>query len=56
MDKVMKAYSSLLHVFSCSREHMIIGRDVEERAIRGFIEENIERDSSGLLYVCGHPG
>ena len=52
----MKAYSSLLHVFSCSREHMIIGRDAEERAIRGFIQENIERDSSGLLYVCGHPG
>lgn len=56
MDKVLKAYSSLLHVFSCSREHLIIGRDQEERAIKNFIDDNISMDSSGLLYACGHPG
>lgn len=55
-DEVMKAYSSLLHVFSCSRDHLIIGREVEEQAIKSFIDENIKADSSGLLYVCGHPG
>jgi len=51
-----KAYQSLLHVFSCSRQHMIVGRDQEEQAIKSFITSNIESDTSGLLYVCGHPG
>lgn len=35
---------------------MIVGRDHEEQAITSFIQENISRDQSGLLYVCGHPG
>ena len=43
-------------MFSCSREHLIIGRDQEERAVKKFIDDNISTDSSGLLYACGHPG
>lgn len=55
-DGAQKAYQSLLHVFSCSRQHLIVGRDQEEQAIKSFITSNIESDTSGLLYVCGHPG
>ena len=56
VNEAITAFSSLLNVFSCSRDHGIVGRNQEERAIRNFIEKNIEYDQSGLLYVCGHPG
>lgn len=52
---VIELYESLLHVFS-SRDHLIVGRDVEGDAIKSFIESNIQQDSSGLMYICGHPG
>ena len=29
-EKVIQAYSSLLNVYSCSREHLIVGRIQEE--------------------------
>lgn len=48
-------YESLLHVFS-ARDHLIVGRDDEGKAIKDFLADNIEDDQSGLLYVCGHPG
>ena len=55
IETVYKAYESLQNVFS-SRDHLIVGRNEEEKAIRGFIGANIKEDKSGLLYVCGHPG
>ena len=55
-EKAVKALESLLNVFSCSRDHQIVGRTQEEAAIRGFIETNVSQDKGGLLYVCGHPG
>jgi len=42
-------------VFS-SRDHLIVGRDEEGAAIRQFVQNNIDKDVSGLLYICGHPG
>jgi len=56
LENALKAYQTLLHVFSCSRNHLIVGRVQEERAIKTYIERNIKNDESGLLYVCGHPG
>ena len=53
--KVTRLYETLQNVFS-SRDHLIVGRDDEESAIRDFIQANIDKDQSGLLYVCGHPG
>jgi len=53
--EAVEIFESLLHVFS-SREHLIVGRNVEEQAIKQFIEENIKQDVTGLLYICGHPG
>lgn len=53
--EAIELYESLLHVFS-SRDHLIVGRDDEGIAIRQFIDSNLSRDVSGLLYICGHPG
>ena len=54
-EEAVELYESLLHVFS-SRDHLIVGRNEEEQAIKTFIENNIKQDITGLLYICGHPG
>ena len=36
--------------------HPIIGREVEQREMAGFVYENFKMKQSGLLYLCGHPG
>ena len=53
--EAVEIFESLLHVFS-SREHLIVGRNEEEQAIKQFIWDNIKQDVTGLFYVCGHPG
>jgi phage replication-related protein YjqB (UPF0714/DUF867 family) len=54
-EAAVSLYESLLHVFS-SRDHLIVGRNDEEQAIKQFIQTNVAQDISGLLYICGHPG
>jgi Cdc6-like AAA superfamily ATPase len=34
----------------------IFSRDKEQREIKKFITENIQKKKSALLYLCGHPG
>jgi Cdc6-like AAA superfamily ATPase len=48
-------YSKLLATFS-SRDHLIIGRDSEERQIKKHLQTNMDKNQSSMLYVCGHPG
>lgn len=34
----------------------IYNREKEHSEIKTFIENNIKKNKSGLLYLCGHPG
>ena len=55
IERVIRVYESLQNIFS-SRDHQIVGRTEEEKSIKKFIQTNIDKNQSGLLYVCGHPG
>jgi hypothetical protein len=46
----------LVELFSSKDSHKIVGRASEESIIQTFIQSNIEKDISGLMYCCGHPG
>jgi hypothetical protein len=46
----------LLGAFSNWGEGTIIGRKAEQDQITAFVNSNIQKGKSGLLYVCGHPG
>ena len=34
----------------------IFSRDKEQKFIKSFLRENLEKKKSALLYLCGHPG
>jgi Cdc6-like AAA superfamily ATPase len=34
----------------------IYRREKEQKIIRNFIQENITKGKSALMYLCGHPG
>eukprot|EP00347_Sterkiella_histriomuscorum_P021811 403332685 len=52
---VVEFYQKALSVFQC-KENEIVGRHQEEKEIKDFLTQNSQKDLSGLLYICGHPG
>ena len=52
---ILKMYSKLLSTFS-SRDHLIIGRDKEEKQILKHLKLNMSKNQSSMVYVCGQPG
>ena len=49
-------FQRLLNVFSAQGDGHIIGRSREKQIIVEFLNDNIDSNKSGLLYICGHPG
>ncbi len=37
-------------------QQIIYTREKEQKKIETFLEENIKKKGSGLMYLCGHPG
>jgi Cdc6-like AAA superfamily ATPase len=42
--------------YSLKHDQQIVGRQQEQTAILDFLNTNIKKRQSGLLYICGHPG
>ncbi len=49
--------SNLTNEYNCnSKDNKVYRRNFEKSQIKEYIEENMEKSKSGLMYVCGHPG
>ena len=54
LQETLRLYTVLLSTFS-SREHLIVGRDKEEKSIKESLEKGL-KGKSQFLYICGRPG
>ena len=55
IENTIDFYQGLLQVYS-SKEHLIVGREKEERKMREYLQTYIDKSKSSILYICGHPG
>ncbi len=59
----LQILQSLIEEFNCNHQTFqdsatvnIFTRDAEEQQINTFIDDNLRKGKSGLMYLCGHPG
>lgn len=63
-DKVVRIIKIMIEEFNCNHQAdidsdktvTIYNREMEHNKIRKFLENNIRKQESGLMYLCGHPG
>ena len=56
-EVALEFYRGVGELYKAQDMHDIrIGRELENKKIKEFIEKNRENKDSGLLYLCGHPG
>lgn len=64
-ELVLEMLSLLIDEFNCSHQAdiddpdarvEIFSRNMEKKVIRDFINDNMSKGKSALIYLCGHPG
>lgn len=64
-DLILEMLSLLIDEFNCNHQAdledsnnrvEIFSREKEQKVIRNFIQENMSKGKSALIYLCGHPG
>lgn len=60
----MNIIKIMIEEFNCNHQadidsnktETIYNRDNEHKKIKQFLETNLTKNQSGLMYLCGHPG